>query len=221
MLVKFNTRCHGTTPKKCGIFRPITISVTPFTMAGNSPSSKPQTDARDRDRGCRDKTAALVEAERSVLGGLMLDNERWDDVAGAWWRKISIPAHRRYLYGDGALAEKRRSYRPDYARGIALERLGPTGQRRRFRLSGRLSQKAYAKRRISVLMRTLCANAPWSAMIAVAHEIADAGYTIPQGVIATNCWIWRSRASSRSRKAGPTRRRRKASTDSRRYRGAY
>lgn len=52
-------------------------------MAGNKPFNKQQTDARERDP----RVAGLkvpphsIEAEQSVLGGLMLDNERWDDVA--------------------------------------------------------------------------------------------------------------------------------------------
>ena len=52
-------------------------------MAGNKPFNKQQTDARERDP----QVAGLkvpphsIEAEQSVLGGLMLDNERWDDVA--------------------------------------------------------------------------------------------------------------------------------------------
>lgn len=51
-------------------------------MAGNKPFNK-QTEPRDRDL----QVAGLkvpphsIEAEQSVLGGLMLDNERWDDVA--------------------------------------------------------------------------------------------------------------------------------------------
>ena len=52
-------------------------------MAGNRPFNKQQTDNRERDP----QVAGLkvpphsIEAEQSVLGGLMLDNERWDDVA--------------------------------------------------------------------------------------------------------------------------------------------
>ncbi len=57
MLVKFNTRCHVLPPKEINvvIFDPITISVTPFTMAGNKTLQQTtQTDARDRDpAGCR------------------------------------------------------------------------------------------------------------------------------------------------------------------------
>jgi len=51
-------------------------------MAGNKPFNK-QTEPRERDP----QLAGLkvpphsIEAEQSVLGGLMLDNERWDDVA--------------------------------------------------------------------------------------------------------------------------------------------
>lgn len=63
-------------------------------MAGNKPFNKPQTDARDRDP----QVAGIkvpphsIEAEQSVLGGLMLDNERWDDVAERVVAKISTPA---------------------------------------------------------------------------------------------------------------------------------
>ena len=52
-------------------------------MAGNKPFNKPPTETRERDP----QLAGLkvpphsIEAEQSVLGGLMLDNERWDDVA--------------------------------------------------------------------------------------------------------------------------------------------
>ena len=51
-------------------------------MAGNKPFNK-QTEPRDRDF----QVAGLkvpphsIEAEQSVLGGLMLDNERWDNVS--------------------------------------------------------------------------------------------------------------------------------------------
>ena len=52
-------------------------------MAGNKPFNKQQAEPRERDP----QVAGLkvpphsIEAEQSVLGGLMLDNERWDDVA--------------------------------------------------------------------------------------------------------------------------------------------
>ncbi|VEB92287.1 replicative DNA helicase [Citrobacter koseri] len=52
-------------------------------MAGNKPFNKQQTDARDRDLQVDGLKVPphSIEAEQSVLGGLMLDNERWDDVA--------------------------------------------------------------------------------------------------------------------------------------------
>ncbi|MDG2913899.1 DnaB-like helicase N-terminal domain-containing protein, partial [Vibrio parahaemolyticus] len=52
-------------------------------MEGNKPFNKQQAEPRERDP----QVAGLkvpphsIEAEQSVLGGLMLDNERWDDVA--------------------------------------------------------------------------------------------------------------------------------------------
>lgn len=62
-------------------------------MAGNKPFNK-QTEPRERDY----QVAGLkvpphsIEAEQSVLGGLMLDNERWDDVAERVVAEDFIPA---------------------------------------------------------------------------------------------------------------------------------
>ncbi len=76
-------------------------------MAGNKPFNKPQTETRERDP----QLAGLkvpphsIEAEQSVLGGLMLDNERWDDVAE---RVVAddflYPSAPSYFYRDGAPA---------------------------------------------------------------------------------------------------------------------
>ncbi|STE89308.1 replicative DNA helicase [Escherichia coli] len=89
VLVKFNSCCHvSSRTYRQGLlhmvkFRPILYLVTPFTMAGNKPFNKQQAEPRERDP----QVAGLkvpphsIEAEQSVLGGLMLDNERWDDVA--------------------------------------------------------------------------------------------------------------------------------------------
>ena len=68
-------------------------------MAGNRPFNKQQTDNRERDP----QVAGLkvpphsIEAEQSVLGGLMLDNERWDDVAERG-RRFLHPPTPPYLY---------------------------------------------------------------------------------------------------------------------------
>ncbi len=49
-------------------------------MAGNKPFNK-QTEPRDHKLEGMKVPPHSIEAEQSVLGGLMLDNERWDDVA--------------------------------------------------------------------------------------------------------------------------------------------
>jgi len=36
-----------------------------------------------------------IEAESSVLGGLLLDNNAWDRVATCWWRAISTAMNTR------------------------------------------------------------------------------------------------------------------------------
>lgn len=50
-------------------------------MAGNNPSSKSREAPRDRQMEGLKLPPHSLEAEQSVLGGLMLDNERWDHVA--------------------------------------------------------------------------------------------------------------------------------------------
>ena len=69
-------------------------------MAGNKPFNKQQAEPRERDP----QVAGLkvpphsIEAEQSVLGGLMLDNERWDDVAERGSRRFLHPPTPSYLY---------------------------------------------------------------------------------------------------------------------------
>ncbi|HBC81437.1 MAG TPA: replicative DNA helicase, partial [Escherichia sp.] len=46
-------------------------------MAGNKPFNK-QTEPRDMQVEGMKVPPHSIEAEQSVLGGLMLDNERWD-----------------------------------------------------------------------------------------------------------------------------------------------
>lgn len=64
-------------------------------MAGNKPFNKQQAEPAKRDP----QVAGLkvpphsIEAEQSVLGGLMLDNERWDDVAERVVADDFTPAH--------------------------------------------------------------------------------------------------------------------------------
>lgn len=49
-------------------------------MAGNTPANK-SNESRDRQLEGVKMPPHSVEAEQSVLGGLMLDNERWDNVS--------------------------------------------------------------------------------------------------------------------------------------------
>lgn len=50
-------------------------------MAGNKPTNKSNETPRDRQMEGLKLPPHSLEAEQSVLGGLMLDNERWDNVA--------------------------------------------------------------------------------------------------------------------------------------------
>ena len=51
-----------------------------FTMAGNKPTNK-SNETQDRQLAGVKMPPHSLEAEQSVLGGLMLDNERWDNVS--------------------------------------------------------------------------------------------------------------------------------------------
>ena len=50
-------------------------------MAGNKPTNKSNETPRDRQMEGLKLPPHSLEAEQSVLCGLMLDNERWDNVA--------------------------------------------------------------------------------------------------------------------------------------------
>ena len=56
-------------------------------MAGNKPTNK-SNETQDRQLAGVKMPPHSLEAEQSVLGGLMLDNERWDNVSERVWQMI-------------------------------------------------------------------------------------------------------------------------------------
>ena len=96
-------------------------------MAGNKPFNKPQTEPRERDYQLDGLKVPphSIEAEQSVLGGLMLDNERWDDVAERVVSEDFYTRPHRHMFTE-------------------MARLQESGQRRRLRLPGGIIEK-YAK----------------------------------------------------------------------------
>lgn len=131
-------------------------------MAGNRPFNKQQTDNRERDP----QVAGLkvpphsIEAEQSVLGGLMLDNERWDDVAERGGRRFYTRPHR-HIFTEMARLQESGSPIDLITLAESLERRGQLDSVGGFAYLAELS-KIRQVRRTSVPMRISCANVPLS-----------------------------------------------------------
>ncbi len=115
-------------------------------MAGNRPFNKQQTDNRERDP----QVAGLkvpphsIEAEQSVLGGLMLDNERWDDVAERVVADDFYTRPHRHIFTEMARLQESGSPIDLITLAESLERQGQLDSVGWFCLSGRAVKK-YAK----------------------------------------------------------------------------
>ncbi len=121
-----------------------------------------------------------IEAEQSVLGGLMLDNERWDDVAERVVADDFYTRPHRHIFTEMHRLQ-------EMGKPIDLITLAES-----LELQGQLEivggfaywrncPKTRQVRRTSAPMRILCVNVPLSVrMISVANEIANAGFD-PQG----------------------------------------
>jgi replicative DNA helicase len=188
MLVKFNTRCHlnsfvDSFPDTVR-YTALSLSflVTPFTMAGNKPFNKQQTEPRDRDF----QVAGLkvpphsIEAEQSVLGGLMLDNERWDDVAERVVSDDFYTRPHRHIFTEMARLQETGSPIDLITLAESLERQGQLDSVGGFAYLAELSKNTPSAANISAYADIVRERAVVREMISVANEIAEAGFD-PQG----------------------------------------
>ncbi len=162
--------------------------VTPFTGGSQTlQMAKPQTGCprRDRDPG----VAGIVPPHSTVLNVgvgrfIVITSAGTMCRARGGGGRFSIPSRTPYLYGDGALAGKRQSYRPDYARWNRWSGR-PTGQR----VIASPIWRSCSKNTPSAANISACGHCARTYvvrdMIAVAHEIATP-VTIHRGAIATN-----------------------------------
>lgn len=128
-------------------------------MAAKKPTNK-MTEPRDRQMEGLKLPPHSLEAEQSVLGGLMLDNERWDNVSERVASKdfFSRP-HRRIFTEMQRLLEN--------SKPIDLITLSESlEQKGDLDSVGALPiwpnyPKTRQVRRISVLMPISCVNVPW------------------------------------------------------------
>ena len=117
-----------------------------------------------------------IEAEQSVLGGLMLDNEAWDNVAG---RVISDDfyhrAHRQIFRAMSHLAE--RSQPIDLVTvSEALEASGDLDSSGGFAYLGEIAKNTPSAANILAYADIVRERAVVREMIAVANEIAESGF---------------------------------------------
>ncbi len=130
-------------------------------MAGNKPFNKQQAEPRERDP----QVAGLkvpphsIEAEQSVLGGLMLDNERWDDVAERVVADDFYTRPHRHIFTEMARLQESGSPIDLITLAESLERQGNLIASV-VSLIWRSCQKIRQVRRTSVLMLTSCVNVP-------------------------------------------------------------
>ena len=132
-------------------------------MAGNKPFNKQQAEPRERDP----QVAGLkvpphsIEAEQSVLGGLMLDNERWDDVAERVVADDFYTRPHRHIFTEMARLQESGSPIDLITLAESLERQGQLDASVVL-LIWQSCQKIRQVRLTSVPMRTSCVNVPLS-----------------------------------------------------------
>ena len=145
-------------------------------MAGNKPFNKPQTETRERDP----QLAGLkvpphsIEAEQSVLGGLMLDNERWDDVAERVVAEDFYTRPHRHIFTEMARLQESGSPIDLITLAESLERLGQLDSCGGFAYLAELSKNTPSAANISAYADIVRERAVVREMISVAKEIAEA-----------------------------------------------
>lgn len=151
-------------------------------MAGNKPFNKQQTEPRERDP----QVAGLkvpphsIEAEQSVLGGLMLDNERWDDVAERVVAEDFYTRPHRHIFTEMGRLQETGSPIDLITLAESLERQGQLDSVGGFAYLAELSKNTPSAANISAYADIVRERAVVREMIAVANEIAEAGFD-PQG----------------------------------------
>ncbi|PSW00465.1 replicative DNA helicase [Photobacterium lipolyticum] len=145
-------------------------------MADNSKPSK----SRDTQMEAIKMPPHSLEAEQSVLGGLMLDNEKWDTVAGKVVAKDFYSRPHRIIFEatsfllDGGQPLDLITLSEHLERADKLEGVGG------FAYLAELAKNTPSAANISAYAEIVRERALIRDMIGVANEIADAGYD-PQG----------------------------------------
>lgn len=117
-----------------------------------------------------------LEAEQSVLGGLMLDNERWDNVAERVATNDFFNRPHRLIFSEMQRLLEMSKPIDLITLSESLEQKGQLDALGGFAYLAELSKNTPSAANISAYADIVRERAVVREMIAVAHEIADAGY---------------------------------------------
>ena len=148
-------------------------------MAGNKPFNK-QTEPRDHKLEGMEVPPHSIEAEQSVLGGLMLDNERWDDVAERVVSEDFYTRQHRHIFTEMHRLQEMGKPIDLITLAESLEQQGQLDIVGGFAYLAELSKNTPSAANISAYADIVRERAVVREMIAVANEIANAGFD-PQG----------------------------------------
>lgn len=147
-------------------------------MAAKSPSKKSQ--QQDRQIAGIKLPPHSLEAEQSVLGGLMLDNERWDSVSERVSTNDFYSRPHRLIFSEMQRLFEQNQPLDLITLSNSLEQKAVLDTVGGFGYLAELSKNTPSAANIGAYADIVRERAVVREMIAVAHEIADAGYD-PQG----------------------------------------
>jgi replicative DNA helicase len=151
-------------------------------MAGNKPTNKSGENREPRDRqmeGLKLPPHSL-EAEQSVLGGLMLDNERWDNVSERVAALDFFSRPHRMIFSEMQRLLEQGKPIDLITLSESLETKSELNLVGGFAYLAELSKNTPSAANIGAYADIVRERAVVREMISVANEIADAGYD-PQG----------------------------------------
>ncbi|MEM6051710.1 replicative DNA helicase [Erwinia sp. P7711] len=151
-------------------------------MAGNKPTNKSGENREPRDRqmeGLKLPPHSL-EAEQSVLGGLMLDNERWDNVSERVAALDFFSRPHRMIFSEMQRLLEQGKPIDLITLSESLETKNELNLVGGFAYLAELSKNTPSAANIGAYADIVRERAVVREMISVANEIADAGYD-PQG----------------------------------------
>ncbi|OON41631.1 replicative DNA helicase [Izhakiella australiensis] len=149
-------------------------------MAGNKPTNKFNDQPRDRQVEGLKLPPHSLEAEQSVLGGLMLDNERWDSVSERVVTDDFFSRPHRLIFSEMQRLLEASQPIDLITLSESLETRGDLDMVGGFAYLAELSKNTPSAANINAYADIVRERAVVREMISVANEIADAGYD-PQG----------------------------------------